>query len=155
MIESLEGILRKNHLGSLRRGGFGVTAKKADSPRGAWGLVREFAPEQGWACLTDRVAVLNTSNELAALETGIPLSGEFLSGVRSLHLRQGGEGWEAWIIERHEAGDDLWYAEDFIGTSAAGGRKLRYEIFWRREPDGAYRPAASRFAGFAGGEGEQ
>lgn len=105
-------------------------------------------PAEGWVCWTDRVAWFSSDD----LADGVPLSAELLrKDGSSLHLRQEGSGWAAWILTEEPGGEHL--AKDRRVLSNLGGA-LRYREYHRREPApglsprvDVWTPFATRFAG--------
>jgi len=109
----------------------------------------------GWICTTDRVRRVPSTD----LGDAAPLSAEIvLKGTpgQSLHIRQHGTGWRAWLLEdRLEDGPDLAVDESFLSTE--GGARLRYRTWWRLQAEGpvdfgadvqVWRPFAARFLGW-------
>lgn len=114
-----------------------------DSAEEVWALLREHGGP-GWVCTADFVRRTPCED----LSGTPPLSAEIaLSATRSLHLRQWGTGWRAWILEdRVGEGPDLYLDETFLSTE--GSARLRYRIWWRLQKEDdveVWRPFASRF----------
>lgn len=113
--------------------------------------IRAFAPEQGWLQFTDRVVLLDELED-GELDSGRLLAAELARDDVSLHIRWQNDGWLAWEIHRRD-GDDLLLQQNYLATSRAAGKKLRYQTCWQRDEAGELRPALSRFVGFVeGGE---
>lgn len=112
-----------------------------------WALLREHSGA-GWICTTDRVRRVPCDD----LGDAPPLSAEIaLSPTRSLHLRQSGTGWRAWMLEdRLGDGPHLCIEEILLSTERPS--KLRYRTWWRLEVEQdelkVWRPFASRLLGW-------
>lgn len=112
----------------------------------------EFNATEGWLCLTDKVAVIAQGEDFSGFVRGMPLSGEFVAGTKSLHLRQKDDGWMTFAITKAEGGGQMMVRESFIAVEKYGVGRLKYETFWRKEShDSAFRPYVSRFSGFGKG----
>ena len=112
-----------------------------------WNLLRRH-DGPGWACTTGRVVRL--SSIAATSET--PIAVEITPGPdRSVHVRQHGSGWLAWILDdMMGVGDDLAFDQSFLSTEHPA--RLKYRTWWRLEDSGegvaVWRPYASRFLGW-------
>lgn len=85
------------------------------------------------------------------MPAGVPLSAELCNGQRSLHLRQSGDAWTAWVIEAVEDPSGVCATRRYVPARAKDLKmSVRYEVFWA--PDelrgGVLKPAVARFAGF-------
>lgn len=130
-----------------------IEARDLATPAEVWAYLAEHAGP-GWVCTTDRVRRVPDAD----LGDAAPLSAEVaISADRSLHLRQHGTGWRAWLLEDKmkasgalpAPGDELAVDESFVSTEERA--RLCYRTWWRlQEEDGVdiWRPYASRFIGW-------
>jgi len=150
MINNLNNILKRNGLGEVRRVGLEVRPHSVKTPGEVLDVVRDFGPAAGWLCVTDEVLTAEQAFDTAALTGRIILSGEIVSGSRSLHIRQDEAGWTVTNLERKESGDHILIEESLVSTKRPF--LLKYETFWLESLDSfglkQYRACASRFAGF-------
>ena len=113
--------------------------------------VREFGGS-GWICYSDRVVEVRGGDA----PDGAVLSGELCRGTVSLHVRFLGGKWVAHRIERFDGEEHLLFRKDYARLAPPGqggeGGTVSYEIAWKRDDKGVWRPWASRFAGIGGAE---
>ena len=105
----------------------------------------------GWLCTTDRAVRWPASQRPG----GSPLAAELaLKDGRSLHLRQHGAIWRAWLLsDRLGDGPHLAVDEAFLSTERPA--RLTYRSWWRLEPGDdeveVWRPFAARLLGWENG----
>ncbi|MDX9708198.1 MAG: hypothetical protein RBT64_01475 [Trichloromonas sp.] len=116
-----------------------------------WRAVREFAGEEGWLCLTDKVLKIDQPSDLDKSQGRVILSGELVKGARSLHVRQAQEGWSLVYLSAGQGDECLKFNESFISTEEGQAVRLTYEVYWKSDGS-AYAPHAFRFTGFAKGD---
>ena len=128
-----------------------VTSSQVDDPQAVWKLVRGFPFDEGWLCLTDRVAPLYSGTHLTEeLQKGTILSGELVKGSQSLQIRQSGAGWAITQYTVREGEGCLMLQEEYISTENGQRDRLNYDVYWRLDGS-SYRPWAARFTGFGKG----
>jgi hypothetical protein len=113
--------------------------------------IHNFKPNQGWICFTDKVAAFYSASELEALGNGTILSGELAKENESVHIRQSGSGWTVIHYAIGIGADCLMLPEEYISTENKQLDRLKYEVYWKKDDSGCYRPWAGRFAGFVKG----
>jgi hypothetical protein len=128
-----------------------IATEKAELPGDVWKAVSDFAPLQGWLCLTDRVIHFCEPSGMPGDNVGIILSGELANGNESLHIRQSEGGWLLTRLIAGRGDDCIVFREQFVSTESGRRDRLNYEVYWRLE-NGAYKPYAGRFCGI--GEGK-
>ncbi len=111
----------------------------------ALAAAREF-DGHGWACTTDSVHDDVRGAELGGDDKMLLWAELCRRDGRSLHLRHvGDDRWAAHeIVVAPGEGEDLIVSHRL---ARIGGGALLYEVAWRRDDEGIYRPWASRFAG--------
>ena len=119
----------------------------------------------GWVCYASGIVWRRgeTAGKVGEGAKGVPLSGEWLDGAVSVHLRQAEDGWLLTRITE-KAGTDRIVPESLLSTEQLDGKNLRmrYRTLWRRlshapaevGPDQAtfpipvWTPVLSRFYGW-------
>lgn len=84
------------------------------------------------------------------------LAGELAGARAGLLIRRVAEGWHlTWIADHPDpTGDKLCHEEELAGverlraTNQPFGRRLRYRIYWRHNPETGWRRYAARLLGF-------
>jgi len=146
-VNAINELLGRRSLGPISTRAARVERRDVANREAAREELSRFGGE-GWICFTDRVQILRRRD---AVPEGVPLSAELCDGQRSLHLRQAGDSWAAWIIE--SVADPAGYCTTrrFVPARAKELKaSVVYEVFWA--PDelrgGVLKPAVARFAGF-------
>jgi hypothetical protein len=123
------------------------------------------APRDGWVQYADGVVTWREGKRETVdnreVSAALPLAGEFVVDERSSILfRQEGRGWRVWTCSQGR-GKPARFVDETLLSSAAGGRSLRYRVYYAlRLPDGresssdpadlaAWTPAACRFLGWS------
>jgi len=148
MIGNLNSLLQKETGEELSPARLSVAMKWLGSPEEMWAAIQDFPLEAGWLCLTDEVLVLRSREDLEKAHGRILLSGELVYGDRSLHVRQGENGWSLVRLEKGIGEECLMLCESFISTEDKQQLRLDYEVFWKNGGR-AYEPYAFRFIGFS------
>lgn len=146
-VEVINELLGQRSLGPISKRAARIERRDVANQNAAREELNRFGGE-GWVCFTDRVQVLRRGEALAE---GVPLSAELCDGQRSLHLRQAGQAWTAWVIEAVPDPSGVCATRRYVPTRANDLKmSVRYEVFWT--PDelrgGVLKPAVARFAGF-------
>lgn len=154
MIAKLNQILKSENIGSASSADAKVEIQKVpeSDPAKLKQIINAFGRKEGWLCFADKVVIINEQNILQT--DGDILSGELVSGYKSLHIRQSENGWTCYTIERQASGtDQLMFEESFLSIPGRGNCRLKYETYWKLLPDShaqhyLFQPYVSRFAGF-------
>jgi len=153
-IEAINGLLSPRALGPIAKRAARVERRDLADQAAVSAELKAFGGE-GWICFTDQVQVLRRGDSPAE---GTPLSAELCDRQRSLHVRQAGDSWAAWIIE--SVADPAGYCTTrrFVPTRAKELKaSVLYEVFWAPEElgGGVLRPSVARFAGFGPAASDQ
>lgn len=151
MIAAMNGILTGAELDAVHSASITISRTELNTPHEVQTAVAAFSGSEGWLCLTDEVLVLKQGKPLPSLAGRIILSGELASGLKSLHIRQNGDKWEQYTLERRDGGEQFMLEESFLSIPKGGQCRLKYEIYWQTDATGALAPFAGRFAGFEPG----
>ena len=151
MIKAINAVLQKNDLGCVISASVHITRSELITAHDVRNAIKAFTPSEGWLCLTDEVLVIRKGNTLPSLDGRIILSGELACGTQSIHIRQNGDCWEQYLLERKEDDGQVMVEESFITIPKGEKSKLKYEIYWQADAQGALAPFASRFVGFEQG----
>lgn len=137
---------------SIVEGKLTLSSETTDDAGKAIDRLRQFGGE-GWLCATDSPEIrrFSPSSPMSVSAGCFPLSGEAVSGKRSLHLHRVAEGWELVTLIREDSSDG---SQVLVSTSLKardGQGWLSYETAWEPEDVAGLqelRPYASRFTGF-------
>lgn len=126
------------------------------------GLIQQitgYEDVNGWLCFQSQALMISKEYNLAdeVEKSGRLLTGELMTGKKSVHIRQIPTGWLLIEMDDKESIDDnhLFYDTRYLSTESNKLRNekyLDYRIYVQCDDTSAYQAQTCRFMGFSKGE---